>query len=472
MSRFVVVFCSVLGLLVGLSSVAWAQDAPVLVVESRTGTVGATVTFDIVLKSASQGLQQYAFKFSVADPSVATIAEVLGVEIRGQFFQLGNVTASSAEFRALDLNNDVQPGAENLVLASVTLDVLASGSTAVELVVNAYVDDRGVKVDPDVTNGTLNAPGAVTAARSAPRAIPPSTVPPKDPDDDGLFEDVNGDGVVNADDVALLLGNLSNVTVQEDKAFFDFNGDGVLNNSDTTLLLDLITPPSSTPPATAPIQQEPQPAAPSTVLKLVAGRSTVNVNDGVTVDVVLAQAPQGLERFAFRVVLSPPGVARIAEFQSVTVTPRFVEVLSQTDNDIRFRGADLNNAVRAGTNNVVLARLQLRGLAPGTLQLKLSVEVFTGENSEQLAPEVSGAGLTFFQGPSPLEAGDNAPQDLDGDGLFEDVNGDGTFNSEDAVLLSFHLDDPVVLNNVAFFDFNGDGLISFADAKRLNDLLG
>jgi len=65
------------------------------------------------------------------------------------------------------------------------------------------------------------------------------TTPPTDPDDDGQYEDVDGDGTVNVIDVAVLLRNLDAAVVQRNAAAFDFDGNGEVNIVDVATLLDL-----------------------------------------------------------------------------------------------------------------------------------------------------------------------------------------------------------------------------------------
>jgi len=451
------------------SNAALGQDIPVLVVEGTQAQVGTTVTVDLVLDQAPEGLQQYSMTLNISDPNIATFSDISGVALGGQFFQVSGASDAQLKFRALDLENKIRQGDENVVLARVTLNALASGSVELTLSVDAFVDDRGVKVDPQITNGVVTVSGAGNEAPTppppavtVPRPIPPLTNAPQDLDDDGLYEDVNGDGRLTSDDAALLLSNVNTASVQEDKDFFDFNQDGLLNGDDVSILLGLTSRASNPPPTTSP--------EPATVLSLQSVRA--NVSDTILVNLVLEKAPLGLERFDVRVVLSPAGRARFLGVRGVALGDAFLQVVSISDTEIRFRGADLDNAILPDASGVVLAQLQLQGLDAGTAQLELNVALFSGENDRRITPTINQSQLDLFRGPAPVEAGLAAPQDLDADGLFEDVNGDGVFDTQDAVLFSFHLDDPIVLDNLAFFDFNGDGQITFADATELNAKLG
>lgn len=76
------------------------------------------------------------------------------------------------------------------------------------------------------------------ASLSRTQTITISDVPltPQDVDNDGLYEDVNGDGAFNIADVQALFSNLDSDDVQQNPEAFDFNGDGGVNISDVQTL--------------------------------------------------------------------------------------------------------------------------------------------------------------------------------------------------------------------------------------------
>jgi glucose/arabinose dehydrogenase/PKD repeat protein len=69
-----------------------------------------------------------------------------------------------------------------------------------------------------------------------------TAAPARDPDCDGLFEDVNGDGVAAPGDATVLFNAVfdGNPAVTEHVALFDFNGDGAVTPGDATVLFDEI----------------------------------------------------------------------------------------------------------------------------------------------------------------------------------------------------------------------------------------
>lgn len=362
-----------------LAWTAQGQDAPSLTLQEATAPPSSAVTVDLILISAPQGLQQYAFKVEIADPTIASFAGVEGVELGGQLFQVTQSSATGVEFRALDLQDVIQPGAQNVVLAHLSFNTLAAGSGQLMLQAIAFVDDRGTKVEPQVQGSTLT----VAPAGSQ----PPPVLPPA---------------------------------------------------SQTTLQVNAVR---------------------------------ANVEDVALLDVVL-NAPQGLERFDVTLRLSPPGLGRFAGIQSVALLADHVQLVSQSDNEVRVRGADLDDAIREGASGLVLVRIQVKGLSPGVVDVGITVGLFTADGGQAVTPTLQPGRIEFFQGPAALEVGLSPPKDLDGDGKFEDVNGDGAFDAQDSVVLAFNLENPVVLSGVPFFDFNGDGQITFADAIALSNRVG
>jgi len=80
--------------------------------------------------------------------------------------------------------------------------------------------------------------------------LPPvvGTNPPQDLDNDGLYEDVTGDGVFDYDDVQALYYNLNSAAVQNYPAAYNFAGDTnptAVRYADVQALYDYLTRVSS-----------------------------------------------------------------------------------------------------------------------------------------------------------------------------------------------------------------------------------
>jgi subtilisin family serine protease len=109
---------------------------------------------------------------------------------------------------------------------------------------STYFGPDGWLADP-YESETYRGNGHADLQQSATKSIPfpgginvaGKTVYPADPDNDGLYEDVNGDGVVDMDDVELLYQIALRNAVSPDADAFDFNGDGTFDMYDVQALI-------------------------------------------------------------------------------------------------------------------------------------------------------------------------------------------------------------------------------------------
>ncbi|AWB28234.1 endo-1,4-beta-xylanase [Halococcoides cellulosivorans] len=61
-----------------------------------------------------------------------------------------------------------------------------------------------------------------------------------DPDDDGLYEDLSGDGELNFPDVNTLFQNTDSTVAQDNTQYYDFDGDGDLDSQDVLALFESV----------------------------------------------------------------------------------------------------------------------------------------------------------------------------------------------------------------------------------------
>jgi PKD repeat protein len=62
--------------------------------------------------------------------------------------------------------------------------------------------------------------------------------PPTDPDNDGLYEDLNGNGQVDFDDIVTLFESAGDPAVQDNSDRYDFNGNGRFDFDDIVTLFE------------------------------------------------------------------------------------------------------------------------------------------------------------------------------------------------------------------------------------------
>ena len=66
--------------------------------------------------------------------------------------------------------------------------------------------------------------------------LPGYTNPPTDPDNDGLYEDLNANGFADWDDAVVLFWNTDWIQENEPVEGFDFNGNGFIDWDDAVVL--------------------------------------------------------------------------------------------------------------------------------------------------------------------------------------------------------------------------------------------
>ncbi len=207
----------------------------------------------------------------------------------------------------------------------------------------------------------------------------------------------------------------------------------------------------------------PQPSSETTLL-LAGPPSLMPQAEGI-VDLILTKAPQGLQRYAVIVRVSDPALVQLDGATVPGLDPRFVRVMQHSEGVMEIRAVDFRNGIRPGAESIILAQMALTALGPGRVEFSMEVNVLTDDASRPMAATLQNFTLAIVL--PPVDDALRSPQDLDGDGLFEDVNGDGAFTIEDAISFAFNYDSEPVQKFSRYYDFDGDGLVSFADAQRL-----
>lgn len=192
----------------------------VSVASNRTTTVDVTVT-DV------SGVTAHSFDLTVAGSGVA----IQQVELTGQpgreTVTIGpNGHRASVDVALADITGDPA------TLATVTLQGTTPNTTTLTATVDSLegADGRTYSVaDAEATTEVT------VVERSAPGDVTGNGHPATDPDGDGVYEDINGDGTVDIFDVQALFSNLDSTAVSGNAAF-DIDGDGRVSVFDVQLL--------------------------------------------------------------------------------------------------------------------------------------------------------------------------------------------------------------------------------------------
>ena len=222
-----------------------------------------TVEFDEI-DTSSLGPGDYTHGVSTENDSATATITIEAPEPDPASFQVSNLDAPSSATQgdaidvSADVTNDGEQGATQTVEFRVDADDDGFGDDG------DVVLSQDVQLDPgqsttveftDIGTGSL-APGdythgifsendsetatlSVTEAdegQEGPPIVGNFENPPADPDDDGLYEDVNGDGEVTIVDVQALFANFDGETIQNNSELFDFNGDGSVDVVDVQKL--------------------------------------------------------------------------------------------------------------------------------------------------------------------------------------------------------------------------------------------
>jgi PKD repeat protein len=92
------------------------------------------------------------------------------------------------------------------------------------------VDESSLMIDPNS--------GRTNVGIQGPLALPGQAAPPTDPDTDGMYEDLNGNGRKDFNDVILFFDHLDWIVAHEQVAAFDYNHNGRVEFADIVLLYD------------------------------------------------------------------------------------------------------------------------------------------------------------------------------------------------------------------------------------------
>jgi hypothetical protein len=220
---------------VAVTRLAGSPTESVVRVESKELLTGETTPVNLTLERAPEGLSGYnlTVSVSVTGSKKVTLSDASAPAILNESTTEASIGANNqtAEIRATDIKTVIEPDDTNIPLGSVTV---AANDTANVTQVNLTVsvsqinDDAGSPVDVETQNGTL------TIAEQPPLAE--GLNPPTDLDNDGVLEDINGNGRLDFNDVVALFENLADAEVQ----FQDVNENGRIDFDDIVELFEEI----------------------------------------------------------------------------------------------------------------------------------------------------------------------------------------------------------------------------------------
>ena len=210
-------------------------------VTNATIPVGGAGVVRVVLDRAPGGLSGFSLRLTTRTAALlpgycppASLCVPADVRIEGVKFpewaglnDWRRIDEYTVELKAVDLRDAVKPGALNVVLAEITVRALAPG-VAVAWAINATIDD-----DSGRPVAVVIRPGVIYVS-GCPRPV--AGVVPRDLDGDGLYEDLNGNGRLDYDDVVRLFRYFDDPAIRECWQLYDFNRNGRLDYDDVVTL--------------------------------------------------------------------------------------------------------------------------------------------------------------------------------------------------------------------------------------------
>jgi len=204
------------------------QPNVIVDVQSMAVGNGATGTADLYAKSLPAGFSGAQVTITVSNPEVATITGVEFPDALGLTESSISNDGSSAMLRFADTNRNVQAGGHNVPVASLTIRGDSTGTTDLDVSVNQMDDESGQAIDAEARSGILVTGSPTVTGGNA----------PTDPDGDGLYEDVNGNGRLDYEDIEILFSNFDSDSVTMNKSAYDFNENGQLDFDDIVSLYE------------------------------------------------------------------------------------------------------------------------------------------------------------------------------------------------------------------------------------------
>ncbi|WP_363466775.1 DUF4350 domain-containing protein [Halogeometricum borinquense] len=210
-------------------------ESPTLSVSfPENGGVGGTVPAELSLSDAPDGLAGFDVTVSVDDAAVASVESATVADAFPSGVTEVSVAddGSSVTLAASDIEDAVEGGAANVSLATLSVGLQSAGETGVTLTVNALDSDAdGSAIDAATDTGVVT---VADIARIGDNDLP------TDPDGDGLYEDMNGNGEADFEDVVVFFEHRDSDAVQSNADSFDFNGNGRVDFDDINTLFDEI----------------------------------------------------------------------------------------------------------------------------------------------------------------------------------------------------------------------------------------
>jgi PKD repeat protein len=184
--------------------------------------------FQIVMDKVPNGLSGFNITVYILDPTIAEITSASSPSWNGiQVNSTSAVPSSSVWIKAVNFGQ-IHAGDINVSLGNINLTGKNEGTTDLSIQPTAIEDDNGDPINVQVINGkvkVVNIPSFPNCAKK-----------PTDMNNDGLYEDINGNGRLDFADVVLYYNNMAWITQSGLVAYLDYNRNGRIDFNDVVKL--------------------------------------------------------------------------------------------------------------------------------------------------------------------------------------------------------------------------------------------
>jgi len=186
--------------------------------------------------TATKGLSGYNITIALSNPSIGKITGVTYPSWASMRLN-STIPAGSAWFQAVDLNG--ASGTTNIALCTVTVRGDTVGATTLAITSNKIEDRSGGQYSPTLTSAQFAV--IVSPVNPFPKPGGGYFPSPTDPNHDGKYEDLDGNGWIGFNDVLLLYKYMDAIGTGAygPVSYFDFDGSGFIGFNDVVWLYNM-----------------------------------------------------------------------------------------------------------------------------------------------------------------------------------------------------------------------------------------
>ena len=131
-----------------------------------------------------------------------------------------------------DASDRIRDGSRQVILANISIVGSTLGSGQIQCTLNEAIADDGTRYGSGYTAIPVTIGEIIPFPNPSGGMFPPSA----DPDGDGLYEDINGNGRLDLNDIVIFFTNSEYVIQYEPGWLFDYDRNGIINLNDVVTL--------------------------------------------------------------------------------------------------------------------------------------------------------------------------------------------------------------------------------------------